>query len=191
MNLTFREVTPATLPEFEAFFSAPGAPHFCWCVVWRRTTEEARHHGSADRKAQMLKRIRAGTPVGLLGYDGDTAAGWVSVAPRGTHRNLGGPAALPDENIWSIVCFFVPRKRRGAGTVRALIKGAVAHARAKGATIVEAYPVDRAAPSYRYMGFTDVFAGAGFTDEGMAGTRRHVMRLRLRAKPEPMPRLRT
>jgi hypothetical protein len=124
MHLTFHEITPATLPEFEAFFSTPGAPHFCWCMVWRR-----------------------------------------------------GPPAKPGEHIWSIVCFFVPRKRRGQGTVRALIKGAIAHAMTKGATIVEAYPVDRAAPSYRYMGFTDVFAEAGFTDCGMAGTRRHVMRL--------------
>ncbi|HVY19343.1 MAG TPA: GNAT family N-acetyltransferase [Bauldia sp.] len=191
MHLTFREVTPATIPDFEAFFSAPGAPHFCWCIVWRRTTEESHHHQPADRKAQMLKRICAGTPVGLVAYDGDTAAGWVSIAPRDTHRNLGGPPAQADENIWSIACFFVPRKRRGQGTVRALIKGAIAHAKEKGATIVEAYPVDRAAPSYRYMGFTDVFAEAGFTDEGMAGTRRHVMRLRLRGKPEPTRRLRT
>jgi predicted GNAT family acetyltransferase len=179
MHLTFREVTPATLPDFEAFFSTPGAPHFCWCMVWRRTTEESHYHASADRKAQMLKRIRANTPVGIIAYDGDVAAGWVSIAPRDTHRNLGGPPAAPGENIWSLVCFFVPRRRRGKGTVRALIGGAVAHAKEKGATIVEAYPVDRAAPSYRYMGFTDVFAEAGFTDEGMAGTRRHVMRLKL------------
>jgi hypothetical protein len=179
MHLTFHEITTATLPEFEAFFSTPGAPHFCWCMVWRRTTQESHRHKPADRKAQMLKRIRAGTPVGLIAHDNGAPAGWVSIAPRETHRNLGGPPAAPGENIWSIVCFFVPRKRRGQRTVRALIKGAIAHAKTKGATIVEAYPVDRAAPSYRYMGFTDVFAEAGFTDYGMAGTRRHVMRLRI------------
>jgi hypothetical protein len=44
---------------------------------------------------------------------------------------------------------------------------------------VEAYPVDEAAPSYRFMGFVPVFAAAGFTEVGRAGTRRHVMRLNL------------
>jgi predicted GNAT family acetyltransferase len=179
MHLTFREVTPTTLPEFEAFFSSPGAPHFCWCMVWRRTTEESHHNKPADRKAQMLKRIRANTPIGLIAYDGETPAGWVSIAPRETHRSLGGPPAKPGENIWSIVCFFVPRKRRGQGTIRALIAGAVAHAREKGATIVETYPVPPEAPSYRFMGFTTTFTTAGFTDKGMAGARRHVMRLRV------------
>jgi hypothetical protein len=45
--------------------------------------------------------------------------------------------------------------------------------------MVEAYPVDRDAPSYRYMGFVETFAAAGFRDEGMAGVRRHVMRLEI------------
>ena len=179
MTLEFRPVTSASRAAFEAFFSSPGAPHFCWCMVWRRTAAEARHHDSASRKAQMMQRIAAGNPVGLIAYDGDAAAGWVSVAPRETYRNMGGPPAEPGEVIWSIVCFFVPRKRRGQSTVRRLIAGAVDYARGEGATVVEAYPVDRDAPSYRYMGFVDVFAAAGFRDEGMAGLRRHVMRLRL------------
>jgi len=61
--------------------------------------------------------------------------------------------------------------------VRRLIAAAVTHAKQSGATIVEAYPVPPDAPSYRFMGFVPVFIEAGFTDIGMAGTRRHVMRL--------------
>lgn len=148
-------------------------------MVWRRTSAEARFREGADRKRMMLERIAAGTPVGLLAYSGEEPVGWVSIAPRDTHRNLGGPAAKPGEAIWSIVCFFVPRRHRGAGLVRQLIAGAVAHAKREGATVVEAYPVDEDAPSYRFMGFTSVFAAAGFSDRGMAGTRRHVMRLEL------------
>jgi GNAT superfamily N-acetyltransferase len=148
-------------------------------MVWRRTSAESHHHTPADRKRQMLHRIAAGTPIGLIARDGDTPAGWVSIAPRETYRNLGGPPAKPGEVIWSIACFYVPRKRRGQGTVRELIAGAVAHAKEQGATIIEAYPVPLDAPSYRFMGFIPVFTEAGFTDEGMAGTRRHVMRLRV------------
>jgi hypothetical protein len=47
-------------------------------------------------------------------------------------------------------------------------------------TIVEAYPVDEAAPSYRLMGFVAQFAAAGFREVGRAGTRRHVVRLPVR-----------
>jgi len=179
MTLAFRPVTKATRADFEAFFSSPGAPKWCWCMVWRRSSAEAKHHDPASRKRQMMRRLDAGTPVGLLAYDKGAPVGWVSVAPRDTYRNLGGPEPMPGEVIWSIVCFFVPRRLRGEGLVRRLIAGAVAHAGKKGATVVEAYPVDEAAPSYRFMGFVPVFAEAGFTDVGMAGTRRHVMRLQL------------
>jgi hypothetical protein len=71
---------------------------------------------------------------------------------------LAGLRRKPGEVIWSIVCFFVPRRHRGDGLVRQLITGAVEHAKKHGATIVEAYPVDEDAPSYRFMGFTSVFA---------------------------------
>lgn len=177
--LEVRPVTRETWADFEAFFSAPGAPHYCWCMVWRRTTAEAKQSTPAGRKPQMLGRIADGIPVGLIAYEGGEAVGWVSVAPRETYRNLGGPEAKAGETIWSIVCFYVPRKKRGEGLVRRLIAAAVAHAKREGATVVEAYPVPPDAPSYRFMGFVPVFAEAGFTDVGMAGKRRHVMRLRL------------
>ncbi len=178
-DLTFRPVADETRADFEAFFSARGAPHFCWCMVWRRTAEEAKHHTGPDRKRQMMQRLDAGTPIGLLAYDGDDPVAWVSVAPRETYRKLGGPEAAPGEVIWSIACFFVSRRLRRQGMTRRLIAAAIDHARAQGATIVEAYPVDTDAPSYRFMGFVAVFADAGFAEIGRAGYRRHVMRLML------------
>jgi predicted GNAT family acetyltransferase len=177
--LEFRPVTAANVAEFEAFFTTPGAPKWCWCMVWRRTSAEAKQKAPADRKRMMMERIAAGTPVGLLACDGDTPVAWVSVAPRDTYRNLGGPEARPGEVVWSIACFYVPRKLRGEGMVHRLIAGAVAHAKKRGATIVEAYPVPPDAPSYRFMGFVPTFEKEGFTDTGMAGTRRHVMRLKV------------
>jgi len=168
-------VTTATRGDFERLFAAPGAPKYCWCMVWRRTAAEAKHHDAASKR-QMMERIAAGVPVGLVAYDGGEPVAWVSVAPRDTYRNLGGPPAAPGEVVWSIVCFFVPRRLRGQGIVRRLIAAAVDHARREGATVVEAYPVDQAAPSYRFMGFTSTFAAAGFREVGRAGTRRHVMR---------------
>lgn len=178
-QITFRPVDTATLPAFEAFFAARGAPKWCWCMAFRRTPAEVKVASSANSRRQIVGRIRDGVPVGLLAYAGERAVGWVSVAPRETFRLKGAPAE-PGEVVWSISCFFVPRDRHREGLSQQLIAGAVAHARANGATVVEAYPVDPDSPSYRHMGFVPVFAAAGFTDLGRAGKRRHVMRLRVR-----------
>lgn len=177
-GLTFLPVDAAALPAFEAFFSARGAPKWCWCMAFRRTPMEVKAASGANSRKQIVARIRAGVPVGLLAYEGEEAVGWVSVAPRETFRLKGAPAG-PDDVVWSISCFFVPRGRRGEGLSRKLIAGAVAYARANGATVVESYPVDPDSPSYRHMGFVPVFVQAGFADLGMTGKRRHVMRLPL------------
>ena len=179
-DLDFRPVTAANWEAFDRFFSAPGAPKHCWCMVWRRSATEAKLQAPAERQRMMRERVAAGTPVGLLAYDGEAPVGWVSIAPRETHRPLGGPPAESGEAIWSLTCFYVPRRLRGQGLVRRLLAGAVRHARTNGATIVEAYPVDPESPSFRFMGFVPVFAEAGFHDHGMTGTRRHVMRLRIK-----------
>ena len=72
---------------------------------------------------------------------------------------------------------FIRRSLRGTGIAHELIAAAIDHARAKGADIVEGYPVDPDSPSYRHMGFVSAFERAGFTPTGMEGKRRHVMRL--------------
>jgi len=178
-RLAFRAVDRDTRPDFERFFEAPGAPKYCWCMVWRRSAAEAKHHDGESRRRQMMARLDADTPVGLLAYAGAEPVGWVSIAPRETYRTLGGPPAAPGESVWSLACFFVPRRLRGRGMTRRLIAAAVDHARENGATVVEAYPVEVAAPSYRFMGFVPTFAAAGFVEVGRAGNRRHVMRLAL------------
>lgn len=178
-TLTFRPVTTETQADFERLFSSPGAPHYCWCMVWRRSAAEAKQNDRAGRKRQIMQRIGNGTSVGILAYSNGAPIAWASIAPRETYRNLGGPPAVAGEVIWSLVCFFVPRRLRGQGVMRRLIVAAIDYARANRATVVEAYPVDRDAPSYRFMGFVPVFSDAGFADVGRAGRRRHVMRLLL------------
>jgi predicted GNAT family acetyltransferase len=72
---------------------------------------------------------------------------------------------------------YIPRRERGAGLAHQLIAGAIDEARRQGAKIVEAYPVDPDAPSFRHMGFVAAFDRAGFTHVGLLGRRRHVVRL--------------
>ncbi|MFA7249866.1 MAG: GNAT family N-acetyltransferase [Dehalococcoidia bacterium] len=177
-RLTFRAADASTWHDLERLFEARGGPGHCWCMVWRRTPEESHDARPASRKRMLHARVEAGVPVGILAYRGGEPVGWCSVAPRETLRGTAGaPAAAPGDRVWSIVCFFVPRALRGGGMTRRLIGAAVKHARAQGASVVEAYPVDPDSPSYRFMGFVSTFRDLGFVEVGRAGTRRHVMRL--------------
>ena len=72
---------------------------------------------------------------------------------------------------------FRPATAWNKGVARKLVKSAVVHAREKGATVVEAYPVAPDSPSYRFMWFIGTFESMGFREVGRAGIRRHVMRL--------------
>jgi GNAT superfamily N-acetyltransferase len=180
-QLTFHDVDQNRWSDFEQLFESRGAPKSCWCMVWRARGEEAKRAKSADRKRAIQRRVDDGTPIGLLGYLDDSPVAWCSIAPRTSYRSLGGPAASeePEDKIWSLVCFFIKREFRGEGMTAELIRGAIAHARSRGARIMEAYPVDPESPSYRFMGYVPTFEKAGFKHVGPAGSRRHVMRLDL------------
>jgi len=177
-RLRFHEVDSGSWPDFARLFEERGGPKNCWCMVWRATPEEAKQRSGADRRAQIQVRVNESIPIGLLGYLDDEPVAWCSIAPRETYRDLGGPPVATDqERIWSLVCFFIKRQLRGEGVSRQLIEAAIAHAKKHGANIIEAYPVDRDSPSYRFMGFLDMFDAAGFEQIGRAGQRRHIMRL--------------
>jgi GNAT superfamily N-acetyltransferase len=104
-----------------------------------------------------------------VAYRDGEAIGWVSLGPREDYERLEHSTVLKrvDERpVWSIVCFVVARKARRQGVARALLDGAVAYARAQGATLLEAYPVDtggRRIPSaYAFSGPLAMYEAAGF-----------------------------
>lgn len=174
-KIRFAAVNRETRADFESLFEAPGGPKYCWCMAWRHSSRE--HIQNDEKKRMMMARIEAGTPVGLVAELEGRTVGWCSVAPRETYRKLSPQQDGAETGIWSIVCFYVPRALRGGGLAAALLDAAIDHAFAKGARAIEAYPVDQASPSYRFMGFSDMFKARGFHEVGVAGSRRHVMRL--------------
>jgi GNAT superfamily N-acetyltransferase len=177
-GLTIKPVTPSRWGDFETLFETPGSPKYCWCMAFRTTPEEVKIPGP-KRKPLIKARVDAGTPVGLLGYLDGKPVAWVSIAPRDTYRRLGGPKLQPGETIWSLACMFVVRAHRQEGLSAELIEAAGAYAKKRGATVLEAYPVDPKSPSYRFMGFVPAFERLGFTEVQRAGTRRHIMRREL------------
>jgi GNAT superfamily N-acetyltransferase len=184
LELTFRPVTKSRWGDFEALFESRGSPSYCWCMAWRPIEGKRQDATNADRKAAMADRIKRNVPVGLLGYDGKDPVAWVSIAPKETFLpSLGGKQPEEaGEKIWSLVCMFLKRSHRKQGLGHQLIAAAIAEARKRGADVIEGYPVDPDAPSYRFMGFIPAFKKAGFKESEKAGTRRHIMRLRLRSE---------
>lgn len=179
-TLEFRLVQGERWADLARLFEGRGGPKYCWCMVWRDAGPNRGQLTNDDRKTLLSRRVEVGTPIGILAYHGDEPVGWCSIAPRESYRAdaLKGVEA-PDDVVWSIVCFYVPRSHRGEGLGRALLDAAVREATAQGATLIEAYPVDPDSPSYRFMGRVSMFAAAGFVESHRAGTRRHVMQLRV------------
>jgi GNAT superfamily N-acetyltransferase len=179
--MKFREVDQTNWADFVQLFEGKGCPSYCWCMAWRPLPGDRQQASNADRKKAMQRIVKAGTPIGILAYDGEAPVAWCSIAPRASYTPLGGAEydGVPEDKVWSLVCFFVPRARRGQGIGKQLLAAALKTARKHGARVVEAYPVDPDSPSYRFMGFVSNFEQAGFTETGRAGKRRHVMHLRL------------
>ena len=164
-----RPVSPDTWDDFVRLFAARGGPHYCFCTPYRLSG--GAHLTGAQRQAAMRDLVRAGIAVGVLAYAGDEPVGWCSVAPREDYARLARSRSMPRVTppatvTWTVLCFFVPRPRRGQGITRALLDGAVMYAAAHGAQVVEGYPFDTAGISATHRGHSRAFAAAGFTQNG-------------------------
>jgi GNAT superfamily N-acetyltransferase len=186
MTVSVVPVTPDRWDELVAFFGPHGAYSNCWCA-WFRVRAKDYDNGPGNRR--VLRRLtRDGAVPGLLAYDGNDPVGWVSIAPREQFERILrsrviGPADPDETGIWSLVCFWMPLRQRGAGIGTGLLAGAVDYARAHGAAAVEAYPVDTAGerrPSADlFTGTVEMFRKAGFTITAHPASGRPLARLRL------------
>lgn len=180
-RLVIAPVDKSNWADLETLFESRGGPKHCWCMVWRRSSEEARNQDGAFRKSLLRTRVEQEIPIGLLAYLDQKPAGWCSIAPRDSHR--AGLSLVFDGDeadvIWSLVCFYIPAVLRGMGMMQPLLSAASSHAKAEGATLIEAYPVEPESPSFRYGGFLTAFEQAGFSEVGRIGKRRHIWRRRL------------
>jgi GNAT superfamily N-acetyltransferase len=167
------EVLPA-VGRFDDFalvagVQKPGAGG-CWCMSYRDS-----RLNNLERPLYMADECSREPGPGVLAYvDGDVA-GWCSIAPRSSYRRLmnsrtipfldDGPVAAAD--AWVAVCFVVRPKFRHQGLMNVLLQGAVEHARAHGARVVEGYPIESETPGKvdvisGYVGTTRLFERAGF-----------------------------
>ena len=159
------EILPLSIDrwgDLEQLFGPRGACGVCWCMWWRLTGAEYDKAKGEGNKATFRAIVQSGTCPGLLAYEGGRAIGWCAVEPREIYAKLGRSRVLKpvdDEPVWSIPCFFVDRAHRGQGVAAALLEGVIDYAQARGARILEGYPVEP-----RKDTIPDLFAFTGVVD---------------------------
>jgi len=190
MKLTVAPLTPDRWSDLEAVFNGTGCSvaRGCWCMAYRlsgsREPLPPRMTRAQANRAGLKALVDAGKPPGLIGYRGRVPVGWVSIGPREVYAKLKrSPVmkAVDGQPVWSVICFVVPAKYRGQGVARALLQGAIAYARKQGATLVEAYPVDKPARSkdeYMWFGAKSMFDKAGFKEVARRKPQRPIVRIK-------------
>jgi len=150
-----------------ASFMVPRRPggRGCVCIAYRNSSLDM-----PGRIAHMRALCQSEPGPGVLAYVDRQIAGWCSVAPKSTYRALVNSRTIPhvqDEDAWSVVCFVVRPGFRRRGLMHSLLDGAVGHAHAMGATVVEGYPVDpggeRIDQTSGYVGTVQLFEAHGFS----------------------------
>lgn len=191
MKLDVHPLTPGRWPDLETIFNGKGCSvaRGCWCMYYRLSGTWAlgSAHGdrAVERRSALKALVESGRSPGLLGYHGEVPVGWVSLGPREDYARLArSPIMKPvdEQPVWSIVCFVVPSPMRGQGVARGLLQGAIEHARRQGASLLEAYPVDRpgrASAESLWFGAKPMYDQAGFVEVARRKPQRPVVRLRL------------
>lgn len=176
-------LTPERWDDFGQLFGKSGAYGGCWCMWWRITRATfSEQQGEGNRQA-MRDIVFSGEVPGVLGYVGDKAAAWCSIAARENFGSLNRSPVLrrlDEKPVWSLVCLYIGKSYRGQGLTQPLIRGAIAYAAAQGATTVEAYPTrprgKELPPVSVFMGTPAVFAEAGFVECARPSTAKVIMR---------------
>lgn len=163
----------------------------CFCLSYRIGNKENVALTGPARSERMRELCRQDPPPGVIARLDDEPVGWAALHPRrdtSFARNRLIPH-IDDVDVWSLWCIRVRPGYRGQGIAHALIDGAVAYARKRGAPAVEAYPVDNEGEKVNltmaYVGTRKLFEAAGFvkaanTGSVLDGFPRVLMRLDLR-----------
>lgn len=169
-DLTFLPLTPGRIEDLATLFDQPGDPKWCWCASFHIRGSAKARPAAENREVLTARAARDRTP-GLMAYRDGRVVGWVSLGPREDFEKLARWRVLSpvdDQPVWSIVCFVVDRKERGAGLAGDLLRAAIEYARANGATMLEAYPADtstgRIPSPQAYKGTLSMFERAGFRE---------------------------
>lgn len=150
--LRFAPANEASWDDLQAILT--GAAKRCQCQRQRLGDHDWWHMPESERAAILREETHCGDPratetIGIVAYLDDEPVAWCAVDRRGVYgRVRGSPVPWAgrdedpdDEPVWAIACLVVRRGHRGQGLTYPLATAAVEHARARGAAVVEGYPM--------------------------------------------------
>ena len=181
--ITIHPLTLDRWADFEQLFGRRGACGGCWCMWWRLTRAEfEKKKGDANKRA-MKKIVAAGEIPGILAYVGEEPVGWCAVGPRESYPVLQRSRVLKpidDQPVWSITCFFIAKDYRRQGLSGRLVRAAVAHAKKRGARLIEGYPIEskkeQLPDAFAWIGLPSTFLNNGFVEVLRRSKTRPIMR---------------
>ncbi|WP_433862270.1 N-acetyltransferase family protein [Streptomyces sp. L7] len=178
-------VGASTWNDLQTVFGTKGDPAGCWCQWFKLTRSDWDAATREDTQALLHAQVEVGSPGVIARIDGEPV-GWAAVEPFSAYPALGRSPITrrqegDPEDAWAVTRFVVRHEYRKRGVARALLAGALQHARERGATIVEGYPVDPGVrPSLtaaeRYHGTVSLFRDAGFDVVRRPSATRAIMR---------------
>ena len=163
----------------------------CWCLSHRVDSKTNQTLVGRARRNYVKKLCARPVAPGVLAYVDSEVVAWAAIAPR-SELPFARSTKIPHVDqlpVWSVWCIRIRPGHRGKGISHALLDGAVAYARSKGAPAVEGYPVDNRGKkvdlTMAYVGTRKLFEDAGFikaadTRSLSGGFPRVLMRLDLR-----------
>ena len=112
--------------------------------------------------------------------------GWAALAPREVYPRLEHARVLypvDDTQVWSITCFYIDKHYRKQGLTLALLEAVKGMANAKGAKVLEGYPIEpqngQMRDAYAYVGVGSTFRNARFIEVARRSPTRPIMRFDL------------
>jgi GNAT superfamily N-acetyltransferase len=176
-NITIEPATPDRFDDAQHALTGGGDGRSCQCQWWTITNAEFQRTPIEQRQAMLHDEMQVAPPPALIAYVDGEAAGWVRVGPRtrqirlGRTRNFTAHSEEPwdDDAVWAVSCFVVRKEFRRQGLTARLLEAAVDFARAGGARVIEAYPMDPDAGKKipvndLYHGVLSTFEQAGFRE---------------------------
>ena len=193
-DLVVHPLTPARWNDLVALFMGRGSGQvrWCWCMYDRRSGRADIPRGAsvADfNRAALKSLVEAGVVPGLIGYRDGKPIAWVSLGPRADYAKLArSPVmrAADDKPVWSVTCFYTAPEARGTHVAETMLAHAARYAGENGATLLEAYPVDkpeRSRDGNAWFGAKAMYDRAGFAEVARRKPTRPVMRKALPRKP--------
>lgn len=196
-QITFRPGNEVPWSDLDLVFGERGDPGTCHCQ-WLKLLDRAFTDMPNDERTRRFRaEVGCDDPsardtTGIVAYRDGEPVGWAAVEPRPAFVRLrktrvpwsGRDEDRDDDGVWAIACFVVRKGFRRQGVSRALVVGAVEHARRSGARAVEGYPMQFAEGKddiwgELFVGARSAFVDAGFREVTHPTVRRYVMRLEL------------